>query len=156
MSYERMLKKECKPTEAEMIKWIGKRAAFWSDLTEYLSSYYDHIPELDFGGKKYGWSMRYRKSGKTLITLFPECGGFTALVVLGKKEVVKAEIVFEKLSKRVQKLFRETNQLHDGRWLWIRPSTKKDIESIKILLNAKRRPNPCGTGCRSRSQRMVP
>jgi hypothetical protein len=146
MSYERMLDKECKPTGDEMLKWVGKRAVLWSDLTEYLASRYEHVPELDFGGKKYGWSLRYRKNSKTLLTLFPECGGFTALVVLGKKEVVKAEAMFEKLSKRIQKLFQETNQLHDGRWLWIRPSTKKDVESIKILLNVKHRPKCCKVG----------
>ncbi len=139
MSYERMLNKGCKPTEAEMLKCVGKRAFLWSDLREYLASGYDHVPELDFGGKKYGWSVRYRKSGKTLVTLFPECGGYTALVVLGKKEIVKAEAVLDKLSMKVRKLFRETNQLHDGRWLWLRPTSKADLESIKILLNAKRR-----------------
>jgi len=146
MSYERMLNKECKPTKAEMLKWIGKRVMLWSDLTEYLACHYDHVTELDFWGEKYGWSICYRKSEKTLVRLFPECGGFTALVVMGKKEVVKAEAVFEKLSKKVQKLFRQTNQLHDGRWLWIRPSTKKDTESIKILLNAKRQPKRCEIG----------
>ena len=138
MSYERMLERECEPTENRMLKWIGSKAALWSDLREYLASHYDHLPELDFGGKKYGWSVRYRKSGKTLVTLFPERDSFTALIVLGKKEVAKAEAVFDKLSVGVQKLFQETNQLHDGRWLWIRPSSKADIESIKILLNTKR------------------
>ena len=146
MSYERMLNKECKPTEAEMLKWVGKRAPLWSDLTEYLASHYDLVTKIDFGGKKYGWSIGYRKSGRTLIGLFPERDGFTALVILGKKEVVKTETIFDKLSKKVQKVFRETDQLHDGRWLWIRPSTKKDIESIKMLLSAKRRPKCCEIG----------
>jgi len=139
MSCERMLERECEPTEDQMLKWIGKGAVLWCDLREYLASGYDHVPELDFGGKKYGWSIRYRKSGKTLVTLFPESGGFTALVVLGKKEIVKAEAVLDKLSMKVRKLFRETNQLHDGRWLWLRPTSKADLESIKMLLNAKRR-----------------
>jgi hypothetical protein len=135
-----MLNKECKPTEAEMLKWIGKKTVLWSDLTEYLASHYDLVTELDFWGEKHGWSISYRKSGKTLVRLFPECGGFMALVVLGKKEVVKTEAVFEKLSMRIQKLFRETKQLHDGRWLWIRPSSKADINSIKVLLSLKRQP----------------
>ena len=134
-----MLERECEPTEDQMLKWIGRRASLWSDLRDYLASGYDHVAELDFGGKKYGWSIRYRKSGKTLVTLFPECGGFTALVVLGKKEVVKAEALLDKLSMGVRKLFGETNQLHDGRWLWLRATSKADIESIKTLLNAKRR-----------------
>jgi hypothetical protein len=134
-----MLNKEHKPTKVEMLRWIGKRGVYWSSLIEYLDSHYDHVQELRFWGKKYGWAIGYRRSNKTLIALIPEFGGFTALVILGKKEVFKVEAMFEKLSKKVQKLFRETKQLHDGRWLWIRPSTKKDIESIKILLNAKQR-----------------
>ena len=145
MSYERILDKECKPTESQMLKWIGKRAMLWSDLREYLVFGYDHPAELDFAGKKYGWSVRYRKSGKTLATLFPERGGFTALVVLGNKEVAKIEECVKKLSKKVRELFENTDQLHDGRWLWIRPSSKADIESIKMLLNAKRRPKTRGT-----------
>ena len=142
MSYERMLNKEHKPTEKEMLEWVGKRVPLWSDLTEYLASHYDHVPQLDFCGKKYGWALGYRKSSKTLVTLLPEQDGFTALVILGKKEVAKTEPVFEKLSKKVQNIFHQTKQLHDGRWLWIRPSTRKDIESIKMLLNVKRRPKP--------------
>ena len=140
-----MLERECEPTEDQMRKWIGRGASLWSDLREYLSSHYDHVPELDFAGKKYGWSMRYRKSGKTLVSLFPECGGFTVLVVLGNKEVVKIEACEKELSKKVQELFKNTDQLHDGRWLWIRPTSKADIRSITILLNAKRRPKSRGS-----------
>ncbi len=62
------------------------------------------------------------------------------LVVLGKKEVAKVEQLENKLSKKVQELFRNTDQLHDGRWLWIKPSSKADIKSIKVLLNVKRKP----------------
>jgi len=138
-----MLNKDTKPTEEEMTKHIGaKTKALWSSLREYLSVHYDHVPELDFGGKNYGWSIRYRKSGKTLVTLFPEYGAFTALVVLGKKEVGKTEGLLDRLSIRVRKLFQGADQRHDGRWLWIRPSSKADVESIKLLLGAKRRPKP--------------
>ena len=142
MSHERMLEKDTEPTEEQMQGWIGRKARLWSDLQIYLADHYDHIPELDFGGKKYGWSIRYRKSGKTLVTLYPESGAFTALVVLGKKEVEKTEGFLDKLSKRVREIYLENEQLHDGRWLWIRPSSKVDVESIKLLLSAKRRPKP--------------
>ena len=111
MSYERILNKECRPTEGQMLKWVGKRAMRWSDLREYVASHYDHPAELDFAGKKYGWSVRYRKSGKTLVTLFPERDGFTALVVLGNKEVAKIEECGKKLSKKVRELFENTDQL---------------------------------------------
>jgi hypothetical protein len=112
----------------------------WSSLREHLATHYDHTPELDFGGKKYGWAIRYRKSRKTLITLFPERGGFTVLIVLGRQEAVKANAAPDELSSNVREILESTKQLHDGRWLWIRPTCKADIESIKALLSAKRRP----------------
>ena len=129
------------PTKKQMLELLGKKASLWSSLREYLASSYPQcIPVFTIEGKNADYTIRYRKSGKTLVTLHPADEALTILVVLGKKEVAKVEQFEDKLSKKIQELFRNTNQLHDGRWLWIRPSTKKDIESIKILLSVKRRP----------------
>lgn len=140
MSYERMLDGETEPTQDDMLNTVGECAGLWLDLLEYLETHYDHVPELDFGGKKYGWGIRYRKSGKTLITLLPETGAFTALVVLGGKEMEKVQALLDELSPEVRTLIENTQQLHDGRWLWIRPRCEADITSIKALLGTKRRP----------------
>ena len=48
--------------------------------------------------------------------------------------------MIDKLNSQVRSLFENTEQLHDGRWLWIRVLSKNDIESIKLLLHAKRKP----------------
>lgn len=142
VSYERMLDRDTEPTDENMLKYVGRRAGLWSSLLEYLATHYAHTRELDFGGKKYGWAIRYRKSKKTLITLFPERGGFTALIVLGREEVAKANAIQARLGSNVREVLATTKQLHDGRWLWIRPSSKADIESIKALLSTKRQPKP--------------
>ena len=91
-------------------------------------------------GKNKEYVIRHRKSGRTLVTLYPARSSLVVLVVLGKKEVAKTEALMDKLSTKVRKLFQETDQLHDGRWLWIKPSSKTDVESIKLLLSTKRRP----------------
>ena len=140
MSCGRMVSKERKPTERQMLRLLGKKATLWSGLREYLANHYPEcIPVFTLEGKNKEYTIRYRKSGKTLVTLYPASKSLTVLVVLGKKEVAKVEACESKLSKKIRDLFRNTNQLHDGRWLWIRPSSKADLESIKILLNAKRR-----------------
>lgn len=128
------------PTDGEILAMIGRRADLWSGLREYLASEYDHVAELVFGGKKYGWCYRYRRGGRTLVTLYPEADGFTVLVVLGKQEVASAEQVMQRQSARVRTAFSEARPLPDGRWLWIRPAFRKDIESIRTLLAIKRRP----------------
>jgi len=137
----------CEPTEKQLLKLLDKKAALWSDLREYLIDHYPQcIPIFTIEGKDAVYTIRYRKGGKTLVTLYPADKALTVLVVLGKKEVAKVEQFENKLSKKIRELFNNTNQLHDGRWLWIRPSTQKDIASIKMLLNIKRRPKCCEVG----------
>ncbi len=138
MSYERMLDKDHQPTDREILKTIGN-TALWLELKQYLESSYDFTPELVNYGK-HGWTIRYRKSGKTLCSLFPEKAAFTALVVLGNKEAEKALSMMDQLNASVRKLLDDAEQLHDGRWLWIRVRKQSDIDSIKELLKLKRKP----------------
>ncbi|MDP8240663.1 MAG: DUF3788 domain-containing protein, partial [Candidatus Hatepunaea meridiana] len=138
MSYERILTKEKQPTNKEILKTIGD-TTHWLELRQYLESSYDFPPDhINYG--KHGWTIRYRKSGKTLCSLFPEKGAFTVLIVLGKKEAEKATSIMDKFNATVRELLNNTDQLHDGRWLWIRVLEQSDITSIKELLTLKRKP----------------
>ena len=134
-----MLDEEHTPSESDMLAAIGK-TELWLDLKDYLEQHYDFLPELIYYGKKYGWTIRYRKSGKTLISLFPEQGAFTALIVLGRKEAEKAAKKLAELSPATRKLIGSEEQLHDGKWLWIRVQKPSQVEDIKRLLTTKRKP----------------
>lgn len=139
--FGRMTDKAHKPSEQEMIAFIGEQAKeAWLELRKFIEDRYSLEPETVFYGKKYGWTVRYRKSGKTLCCLFPEKGGFTVLIVLGKKESEETLSMRDELSSEIRKLLEETRQLHDGRWLWIRLQTKNDTDDVKKLLQIKRKP----------------
>lgn len=141
MEYERMLDKGHKPSEKEILDYLGGKAGkAWADIVSFLRASYDFSPELDYGGAKYGWSIRYRKSNKSLCTLHPEKGAFTILIVLGKKEVEQFEEHMNEFSTKAIQLFRSAKQFHDGRWLWIRILDESDIEDVKRLLVIKRKP----------------
>jgi hypothetical protein len=137
--FRRMTDKTHKPTEEEITSFIGERAKeAWLEIRQFLEDHYDLVPETIFYGAKYGWTIRYRKSGKTLCSLFPEKDGFTVLIVLGKKESEKALSMRDELSAGIRKLLGDTEQLRDGRWLWIRLLTKSDANDVKKLLQIKR------------------
>ena len=142
MSYERIIAQNNQPDDKEILKTIGN-TTHWLELRQYLESSYDFAPELVNYGK-HGWTIRYRKSGKTLCSLFPEKGAFTVLIVLGKKEAEKALSMMNEFNAAVRRLLDDTNQLHDGRWLWIRVLKQSDIRSIKELLTLKRKPRNIG------------
>jgi len=139
--FRRMIDKTHKPTEEEMESFIEEQAREpWLEIRRFIEDRYDLTPEIIFYGTKYGWTVRYRKNGKTLCSLFPEKGEFTILIVLGKKESKKALSMRDELSSKIQKILRDMEQLHDGRWLWIRLLTTKDTDDIKKLLQIKRKP----------------
>ena len=140
MSYERLLNKAVVPTEKEIEKHVASKINLWSEIHVYMNQYYDFKPELSFFTKKYGWSVRYKKSGKTLCYFFPEKDAFSILIVLGQKESDKVEIQRESMSQSILHIFDTTEQLRDGRWLWLRILEKQDLESFKIILSAKRKP----------------
>jgi len=139
--FRRMTDKAHKPTEEEIVSFIGERAKeAWLEIRQFLEDHYDIQPETIFYGTKYGWTIRYRKSGKTLCSLFPEKGEFTVLIILGKKESEKVLAIQDELSSKINKLLRDTEQLHDGRWLWIKLQTASDTDGTKKLLQIKRKP----------------
>ena len=147
MSKKQMTGGKYEPAEAKMRQMLGPKAKLWSVLRKYLADHYPEcVPVFTIEGKDKSYTIRYRKSGKTLVTLYPASKSLIVLVVLGKKEIAKVETFESKLSKKIRDLFRNTKQYHDGRWLWIKPSIPKDIESIKALLSTKRRPKHCEVG----------
>ena len=137
----RMIDKTQEPTEEEMTIFIGEQAGnAWVELRHFIEDNYDFVPETAFYGAKYGWAVRYRRSGRTLCSLFPEKGGFSVLIVLGRKDSEKALSMRDELSTRMNTILRSTEQLHDGRWLWIRMLAMNDVDDVKKLLQTKRKP----------------
>ena len=138
--HQRMMDGTHVPDEKEITDFINEPAkGAWMKLRWFLKENYDIVPEMIFD-KKHGWDVRYRKSGKTLITLTPENDAVRILIVLGKEESEKALSMRNELSSQMYKLIETTKQLHDGRWLWIRLSQTKDAEDVEKLLPIKRKP----------------
>ncbi|MDD3626407.1 MAG: DUF3788 family protein [bacterium] len=127
------------PNENDFLKRVGKKAECWKFLRKYLSeNYSDHEPVLSIGKREFDWTIRYRKSGKTLVTLSPEENDFSVLVILGEKEINLAREI--KLSANVQNVFNNSKKYHDGMWIFLRLKNNADIESVKKILAIKRKP----------------
>ncbi|MEN6423102.1 MAG: DUF3788 family protein, partial [Smithella sp.] len=61
----RMTKPGHPPDDSEVSQWLGKKADhYWMLVTELINHVYPDVftPEWLYGGKKHGWSLRYKKS----------------------------------------------------------------------------------------------
>lgn len=146
MAHERLIDKNAQPSDADMIDVIGHPLAeAWLELRRFLVETYEIAPFLQYGGKRYGWNLQHRKGGRPLCEIYPESGSFTALVVLGKKELDQALERLDSFGPNVRQRLLETPRFHDGCWLYTRiadPLTcQKDVKDIEELVLIKKKPS---------------
>src|SRR5512147_2367577 len=93
------------PSDRKIAGWLGKEAyRYWKQVTLLIERSYPgvFVPEWLFGGKKHGWTLRYKKS-RSFCAFIPEKNRFALLVVFGAEERVKAEAIRDSLSTYAQK-----------------------------------------------------
>ncbi len=136
------------PDARSLRAWLGvtndKR---WRELVRYIDGAYPGVfkPEWLFGGKKHGWSLRYKKS-KSFCTLVPERGTFLVLIVFGREEREKAEKILAGLTPAVRAIYEGATTYHDGKWVLIPVSQDRRLRDIQELLTVKRRPSMSAAG----------
>ena len=69
------------PTAEQISESIGSRRAAWEDIVQVIRESYSHQEDWRFYGKNYGWALRFRKGGKTLVSLYPAEGSFTVQLI---------------------------------------------------------------------------
>lgn len=144
--HERMLDRSTQPTDQEMLQVVGAPLApAWLALRKFLTETYAITPLMNDGGKKYGWNLQYRALSRPLCELYPESGSFTALVILGRKELDAAMSKLASFGALVQRALVETPRYHDGCWMYIRVSdpatSRQDVADLcELVLIKKKKP----------------
>jgi len=136
MSIGCFLDKTQSPSPEELRTVMRDSYLLWERLVLFIDANYQIPGELSYGGKKYGWNLWYRKSGKSLVSLYPAEGNFVAQVVLGREQVERALAL--SLGETVGRMLRETPQLHDGKWLFIPVNSAEDEQDVEQLLRVKK------------------
>lgn len=68
---------------------------------------------------KPGWNVKFKKSGKTLCTVYPGETFFTVMVVIGKKEKEPVERLLFNCTKQLREIYAQTEEGNGQRWLMI-------------------------------------
>lgn len=125
---------------------MGESKSAWEKLVGYIRFNYV-MDELWTTGKSTGKlsayrdELKFRRGGKTLVTLYVRDGFFRIVVILGKDERAIFEEKQSEFSDAIRELYADTHTYHDGKWLGIDVSDTILIDDIIELLNIKRKPN---------------
>ncbi len=130
------------PNDSEIAAWVGEEAfEHWKHVTRLIEQNYPNVftPEWLFGGKKHGWSLRYKKS-KSFCTFIPERNRFALLIVFGAEERKGVESMRDMLSIQTRRQYDDATTYHDGKWVLLTVDSPAVIEDVRQLLSVKRRP----------------
>jgi hypothetical protein len=122
--------------------WIGPDAfAHWRALQEWIDETYPKVfvPEWLNGGRKRGWSLRYKKI-RAFCTLVPEYGRFSVVIVFGRAEREKFEERRYTWRDQLVELYDQAKTYPDGTFLTLPVSTEDDRLEVMELLVMKRPP----------------
>jgi hypothetical protein len=137
-----MMQPGSSPKDSEVAAWIGESAfEYWRQITSLINRNYPgvFVPEWLFGGKKHGWSLRYKKT-KSFCTLIPEKDRFTVLIVFGGEERQRVEAIKDRLSAETQEEYQKATTYHDGKWVLLTIDSGIVVKDLQLLLGVKRRP----------------
>lgn len=137
---ERIYRQEPLPDMVELRKFISSKKAIkaFDSLLKFLDDNYNFEQQIVFGGKNFGVMVRYRKNGKTLVSIFPEKNAFSVVLVYGKKEVITFEANRETFSSFMTGIFDDTPQLHDGRWMFITLDDSSLLPDLEKMIMIKK------------------
>lgn len=118
---------------------LGGARPLWDDLAAWVEKTYGVVGEPVWYGRESGWVVRFRRSGKSLLTMLPEAGGgFRAGVVIGPS--LWETVARAPLSPAVRAAWDASKPYPDGRWLGFRVVDQTVLEDVKGLVALKSPP----------------
>jgi hypothetical protein len=135
MSKGFFIDKTSMPTNNDILKIIGSAIINWDFILRYLTSDLKLKGDFKFYGVNYGWAMRFIKSGKSIVALYPDMDCFTVQVILNKSQVDSA--LLKDLDVEIIETIRDKEAIHEGKWIYLRIDNKTDLKDILKLIDIR-------------------
>lgn len=135
MSWGVFTDKEIKPSDKHVYQSLGEVKPLWDNIISFVEEKYRVNGEFIFYGKNFGWALRYRKSGRVLIALYPGKEEYTVQIILNKNQI--EEVLTSDISIETREMIERTTMIREGKWLYLNVNEEKDLDEIKTLIIAR-------------------
>ena len=122
-------------TNDKNFEMLGSAKPAWDKYLTAIRDAYE-MDELWDGNE-----LKFRRGGKTLVTLYIKEGFFTLLLIYGNAERAKFEEIIDTFPMVLQELYRNSRTFHDGKWMFLDTADDSLIPDVLRMLAIKRRPN---------------
>ncbi|MCL1909789.1 MAG: DUF3788 domain-containing protein, partial [Kiritimatiellaeota bacterium] len=102
------------------------------------------LDEVWFTGKRespYRDELKFRRGGKTVLTVYVREGRYDFVIIFGKTERAKFEARRGDFPREIQDIYDRSETLHDGKWMSIPVADLETLEAVKKMVLIKKKPN---------------
>lgn len=85
--------------------------------------------------------LKFRKGGKTVLTIYTRPNRYDFLVIFGKAERARFEARRHEFPQGIQQVYDNSTTHHDGKWMFIPVADLHTLEAVKQLVLIKKNPN---------------
>jgi hypothetical protein len=135
MSYSTFTDRVNKPSEEDVVQLIGNKFKQWTEIDSYMVNMIKAKSSYKFYGKNYGWALGYSKNNKSIISLYPLSNDFTIQMIFKKEHEV--EIIKNIDNNELLDLIKNTSEIHEGKWIFIKYSKINSSAIVKKMINIK-------------------
>lgn len=131
------------PSDEELLGYMDNPVKkLWKGINDFIQEKYKTSPKMAYSkcSGKPGWNRKYKKSGKSLCTLYPEKGGFVALIVILQDSLPVVEAMYPDFEKEVVDVITSAQPLNGTFWLMVPVKNSRALENVKDLLVLKHNP----------------
>ncbi|MBB3186111.1 DUF3788 family protein [Microbacter margulisiae] len=135
MSKGFFINKNAQPTDAEIEDTVGKAQEVWFLILQYLTHELHLKRDWKFYGVNYGWALRFNKSGKSVVAIYPDKNGITVQIILNKHQVAFALV--SGLDTRIIQIIEDTESIYEGKWIYVKIDDNTGINEILKLIDIR-------------------
>ncbi len=130
------------PTREDLISLMGSKTfAAWEKICGFIAHNYQMDTLWNKGGRGGIYEYKFRKGGKTLCALYAREQQFGFMVIYGKAERERFEMMRANFAEDIHQLYDAATTYHDGKWIMITMSDDTYFEAAKNMILIKRNPN---------------
>lgn len=135
--WDELFSKNNEPSMEDISKYIDN--GLWEEFNKRIQDDFNVKPVTAYSGCSLqpGWNVKYKKSSKSLCTLYPMKGYFIALVVIGKAEEERTLAMIDECSEYTKDLYYRTEGGNNQKWLMIEIKNGEILEDALVLIRIR-------------------
>ena len=124
--------KTTKPTDTEIQDILGTAKSNWNFLLRFINDNLTMKVDFKFYGVNYGWALRFKRSGKSIIAFYPDKDCFTLQIILNKAQAEHA--LSDDLGAFIKNTNHEIETIREGKWIFIKADPTIELRDILRLI----------------------